>query len=115
VSTEVNPVVSARCAKLRIACQQGCPDKLAHLKELWAAYGVTPDETCYLGNDVNDATALAAVGLPVVVADAHPDVTTLARMTTLARGGRGAVRELCDLIADARESTASRGQPVVLG
>jgi 3-deoxy-D-manno-octulosonate 8-phosphate phosphatase (KDO 8-P phosphatase) len=114
VSTEVNPVVSARCAKLRLPCIQGCPDKLLQLQEIWTESGVAPELTCYLGNDVNDATALSAVGVPVVVADAHPHVVPLSRLQTRAAGGHGAVRELCDLIADAREGTTVPGKPLVL-
>jgi len=51
-----------------------------------------------VGNDVNDLSCLRAVGLPIVVADAHPDVVSYALYQTKAKGGRGAVREVCDLI-----------------
>lgn len=114
ISTEVNPVVSARCAKLRLPVVQGCPDKLSELQLLWERTGIAPEATCYIGNDINDASALGAVGLPAVVADAHPDVVPLALLRTRAEGGRGAVRELCDRIADARVATQAEGGDVVL-
>jgi len=104
LSTEVNPVVSARCAKLSIDVVQGCEDKAASLVTLLGGLGVSHDEACFVGNDVNDAGCLSAVGLPIVVADAHPDVRALARLRTTARGGYGAVREVCDLIADAHQA-----------
>ena len=52
----------------------------------------------YLLNDVNDREAMHLVGFPVAVADAHPAILTLARLVLTRSGGRGAVRELCDLV-----------------
>lgn len=98
ISTEKNPVVSARCKKLQIDCIQGCDDKLAALKKLTRKYGCSLDETLFTGNDINDKYCLESAGLPFVVADAHPDVISLSRYITLNPGGRGAVREICDLI-----------------
>ena len=53
----------------------------------------------YIGNDVNDLECLEVVGVPVVVADAHSDVLSAAKYVTEAVGGKGAVREVCDLIS----------------
>jgi len=100
LSTEVNPVVSIRCRKLGIECLQGLPEKRTALGNLWAQGLATPDSTAYVGNDINDSGCLAAVGFPIVVADAHEDVVALAALITSAPGGRGAVREVCDLIVD---------------
>lgn len=97
LSTEVNPVVAARCKKLRLDCVQGCDDKAAELSRIIMAAGLEPTQVAYLGNDINDAGCLSLVGLPMVVADAHPDVVPLARLQTVIGGGRGAVREICDL------------------
>lgn len=96
LSTETNPVVSARCRKLNLPCLQGCSDKLpALLKEIrrrkW-----TPAQVAYVGNDINDSACLRTVALPIVVADAHPEVLPLARWKTRTPGGMGAVREICD-------------------
>lgn len=98
VSTEKNPVVSARCKKLQIKCIQSCNDKLAAIKELIAINNCSLEETVYTGNDINDSKCLEAVGVPIVVADAHPDVVGLASYITSNPGGRGAVREICDLV-----------------
>jgi hypothetical protein len=70
---------------------------------------VSLKETAYVGNDINDAQCLAAVGLPVIVADAHPAVQHLAAYRTTWPGGHGAVREVCDLIASVREQEAGHG------
>jgi 3-deoxy-D-manno-octulosonate 8-phosphate phosphatase (KDO 8-P phosphatase) len=97
ISTEKNPVVTARTRKLGIDCVQGCDDKLAALDELGRRHGVARSETAFVGNDINDRACLEAVRLPIVVNDAHDDVVPLARYRTKALGGRGAVREVCDL------------------
>jgi 3-deoxy-D-manno-octulosonate 8-phosphate phosphatase KdsC-like HAD superfamily phosphatase len=59
-------------------------------------------ETAYVGNDINDADCLRAVGLPVCPADAWPEVAGLARWTLERRGGEGCVREFCDAVWSAR-------------
>ena len=96
LSTEENPVVSARCHKLRLPCIQGVTDKAARLGELARERNLAPGQIAYVGNDINDAGCLQLVGLPIVVADAHPDVVALGRLRTMRPGGHGAVREVCD-------------------
>jgi YrbI family 3-deoxy-D-manno-octulosonate 8-phosphate phosphatase len=103
ISTEINPVVSVRCRKLGVACHQACEDKIGTLKGIVHEVGCTLEETVFVGNDINDIECLSAVGIPIVVADAHSDVLPVAVYTTRAQGGRGAVREICDLIRRARE------------
>ncbi len=98
ISTETNPVVSARSRKLKIPCVQGCEDKVAALESICKERGIMLDETAFVGNDVNDLECLKRVGLPIVVNDAHPDVLPHARYRTRLGGGRGAVREICDLV-----------------
>jgi YrbI family 3-deoxy-D-manno-octulosonate 8-phosphate phosphatase len=98
ISTEVNPVVSARARKLKIDCVQNCQDKRAVLEERTAKIGISLDQVAFVGNDINDLACLTCVGLPIVVQDAHPDVVAVARYQTRQPGGHGAVREVCDLI-----------------
>ena len=94
LSTEVNPVVSVRGAKLRIEVVQACDDKGTALRSLMRDRGLDPARVICVGNDVNDLGALEAVGWPVVPADAHPDVVGHARLVTAAPGGGGVLREL---------------------
>ena len=108
LSKETNPVVSARARKLKIPCLQGKSDKLAALVAFAREHAFPFEAIAYVGNDVNDAECLKAVGLPVVVADAWPDVVPLARYQTSRPGGRGAVREVCDLLLKAQEITHDR-------
>lgn len=98
LSTEINDAVGARAQKIRAACVQAVDDKLPVLREEAARRGVPLDETAYVGNDVNDAGCLEAVGLPVVPADAWPEVVPLARLVLTREGGRGCVREFCDAV-----------------
>jgi YrbI family 3-deoxy-D-manno-octulosonate 8-phosphate phosphatase len=98
VSLETAPVVTARAQKLGIACVQGIEDKLSLLREQAAARAVGLEETAFVGNDINDAECLEAVGLPVVPADAWPEVVELATWVLARAGGEGCVREFCDAV-----------------
>jgi N-acylneuraminate cytidylyltransferase len=102
VSKERNPVVGARAAKLQVDVLQGVDDKVCALTAWLDWRGIQAGRTAYLGNDVNDLPVMAAVGWPIAVADAHPDVLRAARLVLTRPGGRGAVRELCDLVLAAR-------------
>jgi 3-deoxy-D-manno-octulosonate 8-phosphate phosphatase (KDO 8-P phosphatase) len=104
VSLERNPVVGARAEKLRAECVQGVEDKLSILREQVERRGVALEQTAYLGNDVNDAECLGAVGLPVVPADAWPEVKPLARWVLERPGGHGCVREFCDAVWQAQRT-----------
>lgn len=94
LSTEANPVVSARAAKLGLPVLQNCADKGQALSRLLAERGIDPARVLFLGNDVNDLPGLRLVGWPAAPADAAPEVLALARYVTRAKGGQGVVREL---------------------
>lgn len=98
LSSEKNPAVVHRAKKLQVACRHGVEDKLAALREWARDEGLSLDTLAFLGNDINDAACLRAVGLPVVVSDAWPEVKPLAALTLQRKGGEGAVREFCDLV-----------------
>lgn len=98
LSTEANPVVQRRCEKLGIECVQGLSDKLAALKEWASARALGLAHIVYVGNDDNDVACMQAVGCGVTVADAYPAARTAACFALEASGGRGAIREIADLI-----------------
>jgi 3-deoxy-D-manno-octulosonate 8-phosphate phosphatase (KDO 8-P phosphatase) len=100
VSTEVNPVVARRAEKLKTDVTQGVEDKVAAVAAYAARHGATLARTVFVGNDINDLPVLRAVGIPIVVADAHPSVRGAAAYVTERAGGQGAVREICDMIAE---------------
>jgi len=98
LSTEANPVVAARCAKLQLPVIQGVADKAAELQKLLHERELSPAEVIYLGNDVNDVPCFELVGYALVVDDAHPLAKRAADFVLTRSGGHGAVRELCDFI-----------------
>lgn len=104
LSRETNPVVAARCRKLGIDCLQGVRDKVPALAQWLRERGVAPERTIFVGNDVNDLECMRFVGCAVAVADAYPEVRAAARLVLSRPGGRGAVRELTDLILDRKGS-----------
>lgn len=102
LSTETNPVVQARAMKLGLIAESGVADKATVLGCLAERRGVVLADVLFVGNDVNDAGAMALAGFRVAPADAHPSVRALAGYVTQARGGHGVVRELADLLMAAR-------------
>lgn len=98
LSTETDPVVGVRARKMRIPFRQGLAEKGAELKAFAAEAGVPLQRCAYVGNDTNDLSCFRLVGFPIAVADAHPCVDAHVRYRTRALGGRGAVREVCDLM-----------------
>lgn len=106
ISTEVNPVVGARAAKLKMSFVQAVEDKVEIMEVLLKERGLSWEQAAFIGNDVNDRDALRKVGLPVVVADAHRVLDDIHAYRTARPGGAGAVREICDAIASALERKA---------
>jgi N-acylneuraminate cytidylyltransferase len=98
ISTEVNPVVQARCEKLKIPYWQGQENKLAALKAFLDEQGVAAGDCVYVGNDTNDAACLAYVGVPVVPRDAASEVVSVALWQTESVGGNGVIREVASRI-----------------
>jgi N-acylneuraminate cytidylyltransferase len=98
ISKEVNPVVAARCRKMRLECFQGVDDKATALKDLLAERQIDARQVIYVGNDTNDLPCFPVVACALAVADAHPAVRRAADIVLAQRGGHGAVRELCDLL-----------------
>jgi YrbI family 3-deoxy-D-manno-octulosonate 8-phosphate phosphatase len=104
ISRESNSVVAMRCRKLGIACMQGIDDKAAALRSLAAEREVELAQVVYIGNDLDDLECLQLAGCGVAVGDSHPEVLRKADLILTRSGGRGAVRELCELIIAARSS-----------
>ena len=100
ISTELNPVVTARCKKLKLEVYQGIKDKPAVLRNVMQQKGISAEEIVFIGNDVNDLGCLDMAGYAVVPADAEPEVIRSADLVLNRKGGRGAVREFCDMILE---------------
>ncbi|WP_019357776.1 acylneuraminate cytidylyltransferase [Streptomyces sp. AA1529] len=101
LSTETNPVVAARAAKLRLPVLHGIDRKDLALKQWCEERGIAPERVLYAGNDANDLPCFALAGWPVAVADAHDVVRAAARAVTTRGGGAGAVREIAGWLVGA--------------
>ena len=96
-------IVARRAEELGISLvYQGCEDKLEAFTDMLGKTGCSEEQVCYAGDDWVDLPLLNRVGLAVTVADAHPLVKTRVHWVTQHGGGKGAVREICDLILSAR-------------
>ena len=92
-------VVSRRAAELGIEIlHQKALTKLKPYEEILREEGLSDDQVAYVGDDLVDLPILRRVGFSVTVADAVPDLLTLVDYVTQKPGGRGAVREVCDLL-----------------
>jgi YrbI family 3-deoxy-D-manno-octulosonate 8-phosphate phosphatase len=99
VSADQSPITATRARKLGIeSVELGCADKGCAVRRLLAARALQPEQACYMGDDVTDLPAFREVGHTAAPADAAPEVRGAAEYVAGAPGGRGAVREVCDLI-----------------
>ena len=103
LSKEQNPVVAARCKKLRLPYIQGCDEKAERLLQEFNNRGITRHEAAYVGNDINDVECMELVELPISVSDGYPEVKRVAAWVGTVPGGQGAVREVCDWMANILE------------
>lgn len=102
ISTEINPVVTKRCEKLNIPCKQNIENKDKAVLDTCSEYNISSEKTLFLGNDINDIPAFKSVGLPIAVADSYKEVIPFIIYQTKKKGGKGAVREICDLIYNSK-------------
>jgi 3-deoxy-D-manno-octulosonate 8-phosphate phosphatase (KDO 8-P phosphatase) len=92
-------LVQVRADELGIGwVQQGAAQKADALQSVLAATGLPAAAACYVGDDLPDVPAMRPCGLAVAVADACPEARSAAHYITTARGGRGAVREVIELV-----------------
>lgn len=107
LSTEENPVVAARCAKLGIEVRHALgTDKSATLREWLSSTNIDAQAIAYVANDMNDLTCMKIAGLAIAVSDAVPAVKERANVVLRNPGGHGAVREVCDMIIEDQRRTA---------
>jgi 3-deoxy-D-manno-octulosonate 8-phosphate phosphatase (KDO 8-P phosphatase) len=94
-----SPAVEHRAAELKIShVLQGHDHKAAPLQALIEALGLRAHQVCFVGDDLADLPALMAVGLAACPADAVAEVREAAYLVTQAPGGRGAIREVVEII-----------------
>jgi 3-deoxy-D-manno-octulosonate 8-phosphate phosphatase (KDO 8-P phosphatase) len=98
-------LVQHRAKNLNIPAElvfQGFRDKRPAFEALLEQTGIESSKIAYVGDDVIDLPVMVRVGLAIAVADAHPFVQEHAHWITSRSGGRGAVRETCEMLLDAR-------------
>jgi YrbI family 3-deoxy-D-manno-octulosonate 8-phosphate phosphatase len=98
LSTEKNPVVQMRAAKLKVIALSGLTDKVIALREYCEHHAIALSKVIFVGNDINDIAVMRVVGYPMAVADAHPSVKTIACHVLKTNGGAGVVRELIETV-----------------
>lgn len=99
ISGRNSPMVKKRAADLGITeVVQGVRDKVPVLTEILSRKSLKLEEAAFVGDDIVDLTVMSRVGFAVVVADASEYLFDIAHYVTLAPGGRGAVREVAELI-----------------
>jgi 3-deoxy-D-manno-octulosonate 8-phosphate phosphatase (KDO 8-P phosphatase) len=81
---------------------QKCYDKKIAYDKLAQKYSLDNSEIAYMGDDIVDIPVLKRSGLSVVVADADRETKSFAQFITTKEGGRGAVREFCDILLQAK-------------
>lgn len=83
---------------------QGREDKGVALKEVCRQLNIDPSDCVYMGDDWPDLPALGMAGMAVTVPNAHIEVRRRVDLVTQAYGGRGAVRELCDILLQSKNA-----------
>jgi 3-deoxy-D-manno-octulosonate 8-phosphate phosphatase (KDO 8-P phosphatase) len=108
ISGRRSRMTEKRCRELGIRyLLQGVEDKLAAFNRLRDRLGVSPNACACVGDDVPDVPLMRQVGLSFAVADAHPQARNAAHAVTRLPGGKGAVREVCDYLLEARRHSAA--------
>ena len=99
ITGRASPIVVNRAKELRIdLVYQGSLDKREAYADIKAKTGLSDEEIAYIGDDIVDLPILRQVGLPCAVGDAVPEVKEIAQIIATQPGGRGAVREIYEII-----------------
>ncbi len=105
ISGRRSAAVLIRCAELGIEdgfVVQGCADKAAALDAIVARLGLDDRQVAAIGDDLNDLPLLTRVGFAACPSDAAPEVAAVADLVCGSAGGRGAVREVAELVLKAQ-------------
>lgn len=104
ITARTSHIVKMRAQELGVnIVRQGFENKLPVAQELIAELGVTPEQVCYVGDDLADLALIQYVGVGVAVADAVEEVRTEADWVTKREGGKGAIRELIETVLKAQK------------
>jgi 3-deoxy-D-manno-octulosonate 8-phosphate phosphatase (KDO 8-P phosphatase) len=111
ITGRTSHVVQYRMQSLGIKqIMQGVTDKLPAFLQMCRELNLTPEQVAYVGDDIIDVPVLTHAGLAIAVADAHPRVFPYVHWRTESNGGRGAAREVCELIMQAQNTLTTQLQ-----
>ncbi len=103
ITGKTSKAVAIRAKRLRLdEVHQAVTDKKVVLNEILDRHGLKPEEAAFIGDDIGDLEVMRTVGLAAAVADAHPLVRTAAHYVCALGGGKGAMREVIELILEAQ-------------
>jgi len=104
ITAKKSKIVRHRARDLNVTkAYQGFLDKAAPFRDALKRFRVTAEEVCFMGDDLLDIPVLKRAGLAVAVPNAVEEVRAAAHFITGAKGGRGAVREICDIILKSQD------------
>lgn len=104
ITAKKSRIVKLRARDMKVArAYQGYIDKLVAFNKILKRFRVKPEEICFIGDDLIDISVLKRVGFAVAVPNAMDEVKAASHYTTSKMGGRGAVREICDLILKSQD------------
>jgi 3-deoxy-D-manno-octulosonate 8-phosphate phosphatase (KDO 8-P phosphatase) len=103
ISGRESPATTERARQVKMTyVYQGHIEKVPILEEILAKSGIAPEETAYAGDDLTDIVVMRRVGLAIAPANARPEVKRAAHYVTAATGGKGAIREVAEMILQAK-------------
>lgn len=104
ITAKKSRIVKMRARDLKIAkAYQGFIDKLIPFDKLLKYFKISTEDICFIGDDLPDMPVLRRVGFAVSVPNALDEVKAIAHYITSKAGGRGAVREVCDILLKAQD------------
>jgi 3-deoxy-D-manno-octulosonate 8-phosphate phosphatase (KDO 8-P phosphatase) len=108
VSGRASPIIEARLAELGVsAIEFRRMDKAEALEEICRGWQTTPDRVAAIGDDIVDVPMLRRAGFGAAPSDADPRVQAVADHVCMTPGGRGAIREVCEIILRSRGQWAA--------
>ena len=99
ISTEQNSVVIERAKKLNLSVINNVSNKRNELEKFSKLVGVGVEYIAFVGNDINDEECMKNVGFPIAVNDAVEKIKMISKHVLSKNGGKGAVREFCELVS----------------
>jgi YrbI family 3-deoxy-D-manno-octulosonate 8-phosphate phosphatase len=104
ISTETNNVVVSRAAKLDIPCIHCVSNKKETVLGYCEKLSISPRETLYIGNDINDRDAMLEVAYPVCPQDAYSEIQVISKLILPVSGGNGVIRVLLNYLQIEKEN-----------